>query len=164
MIRRPPRSTLFPYTTLFRSRAYDPQTGKEIWSVRYDDGFSNVPRPVYSNGLVYICTGFNEPNLLAVRPEGKGDVTSSHVAWRERRSIPLTSSPIAVGDELYLVNDSGIASCMDARTGKLHWRERLGGNHSASPIHADGRIYFLNEDGEAVVIEAAKSFRKLAVN
>jgi outer membrane protein assembly factor BamB len=147
-----------------RAIAYEPQSGKEIWSVRYGDGFSNVPRPVYSNGLVYICTGFNHPNMIAVRPDGKGDVTSSHVAWTERRAAPLTPSPLAVGDELYFVSDAGIASCIDSRTGKLHWRERIGGNHSASPIYADGRIYFLNEDGESVVIEPGTSFRKLAVN
>jgi outer membrane protein assembly factor BamB len=123
-----------------------------------------VPRPVYSSGLVYLGTGFNHPNLIAVRPDGKGDVTSSHVVWTERRSAPLTPSPIAVGEELYFVNDNGIASCVDAKTGKLHWRERLGGNHSASPIYAAGRIYFLNEEGESVVIEPGKEFRKLAVN
>ena len=147
-----------------RAIAYEPQSGKEIWSVRYGDGFSNVPRPVYSNGLVYIGTGFNHPNMIAVRPDGKGDVTSSHVAWTERRAAPLTPSPLAVGDELYFVSDAGIASCIDSRTGKLHWRERIGGNHSASPIYADGRIYFLNEDGESVVIQPGTSFRKLAVN
>jgi outer membrane protein assembly factor BamB len=102
--------------------------------------------------------------MIAVRPDGKGDVTSSHVAWTERRAAPLTPSPLAVGDELYFVSDAGIASCIDSRTGKLHWRERIGGNHSASPIYADGRIYFLNEDGESVVIEPGTSFRKLAVN
>jgi outer membrane protein assembly factor BamB len=147
-----------------RAVSYDPQSGREIWSVRYGDGFSNVPRPVYSKGLVYIGTGFNHPNLIAVSPDGTGDVTSSHVAWTERRSAPLTPSPLAVGDELYFVNDSGIASCIDAKTGKLHWRERLGGNHSASPIYAAGRIYFLNEDGESIVIEPGTEFRKLAVN
>jgi outer membrane protein assembly factor BamB len=148
----------------FRAVAYEPQTGREIWSVRYGDGFSNVPRPVFANGLVYICTGFYEPELFAVRPDGTGDITSSHVAWRERRSVPLTSSPIVVGEELYMVNDSGIASCLDARTGKPHWRQRLGGSHSASPVHAAGRIYFLNEDGESVVIPAGKVFQRLASN
>lgn len=148
----------------FRAVSYEPATGKEIWSVAYGEGFSNVPRPVFSNGLVYICSGFYQPDLLAVRPDGKGDVTSSHVAWRERRAVPLTSSPIVVGDEIYLVSDNGIASCLDARTGKQYWRERLGGNYSASPVYADGRIYFLSEEGEAAVIEAKTSFNKLAVN
>ena len=101
----------------FRARAYDPLTGKEIWRVRYDEGFSNVPRPVFAHGLVFITTGFQQPELLAVRPDGTGDVTRTHVAWSLKRGAPLTPSPLIVGDELYLVNDGGIASCIDARSG-----------------------------------------------
>ena len=101
----------------FRVRAYEPLTGKEIWRVRYDEGFSNVPRPVFGHGLVFITTGFQQPELLAIRPDGKGDVTKTHVAWSLKRGAPLTPSPILVGDELYIVNDGGIASCIDARTG-----------------------------------------------
>ena len=101
----------------FRAAAYDPLTGKEIWRVRYDDGFSNVPRPVFGHGLVFIATGFQQPALLAVRPDGTGDVTKTHVAWKLKRGAPLTPSPIIVGDELYMVSDGGIASCIDARTG-----------------------------------------------
>jgi outer membrane protein assembly factor BamB len=148
----------------FRAIAYEPRTGKEIWQVRYGDGFSNVPRPVYGNGLVYICTGFQEASLLAVRVDGRGDVTNSHVAWRLNRGVPLTSSPLIAGDELYMVSDNGIATCVDTKTGKEHWRARLGGNHSASPIYADGRIYFLNEEGESVVIAPGKEFKVLATN
>ncbi|HZO57519.1 MAG TPA: PQQ-binding-like beta-propeller repeat protein [Bryobacteraceae bacterium] len=148
----------------YRTIAYEPATGKEIWSVDYADGFSNVPRPVYGHGLVFLATGFNVPSFLAVRPEGKGNVTSSGVAWRLSRGAPLTPSPLLVGDELYLVSDNGIASCLDAKTGKPHWQQRLGGSHSASPIYADGRIYFLNEDGEATVLAPGKQFQKLAVN
>ena len=102
----------------YRAAAYDPQTGKEIWRVSYGDGFSNVPRPVYGHGLVYIATGFQQPSLLAVRPDGNGDVTKTHVAWTLRARAPLTPSPLLVGDELYVVNDVGIASCLDAKTGE----------------------------------------------
>ena len=148
----------------YRAISYDPWTGKEIWSIRYGNGYSNVPRPVYGHGLVFICSGFEQPELLAVRPDGQGDVTETHVAWRLKRGVPLTPSPLLVGEELYIVSDNGIASCLDAKTGQKHWQQRLGGNYSASPIYADGRIYFLNEDGESVVIEPAKEFRKLATN
>jgi outer membrane protein assembly factor BamB len=149
----------------FRAAAYDPQTGREIWRVSYGDGFSNVPRPVYGNGLVYIATGFQQPSLLAVRPDGTGDVTRTHVAWSLRRGAPLTPSPLLVGDDLFLVNDGGIATCLDAKSGTAHWTQRLGGgDYSASPILADGRIYFLSEGGVATVIEAGKEFRKLASN
>jgi outer membrane protein assembly factor BamB len=148
----------------FRAAAYDPETGKEIWRVSYGDGFSNVPRPVAGLGLVYIATGFFQPAILAVRPDGTGDVTKTHVSWSLQRAAPLTPSPLLVGDELYLVTDAGIATCVDARTGAIVWQQRLNGNFSASPLHAGGRIYFLAEDGVTTVIAPGREFRKLAVN
>lgn len=148
----------------FRTFAYEPRTGKEIWNVSYGEGFSNVPRPVAGNGLVYLCTGFFQPAVLAVRLDGRGDVTKSHVAWSHKRGAPLTPSPLLVGEELYFVSDNGIATCVDAKTGAQHWQQRLGGNHSASPLAADGRIYFLSEEGEAVVIAPGPQFKELARN
>jgi outer membrane protein assembly factor BamB len=148
----------------FRAIAYEPRTGNEIWQVRYGDGFSNVPRPVFADGLVFLCTGFQQPSLLAVRVDGRGDVTNSHIVWRRDRGVPLTPSPLLVGEELYFVNDNGIATCLDSRTGKEYWQHRIGGSHSASPLFADGRIYFLSEDGQSVVIAPGKQFKMLATN
>jgi outer membrane protein assembly factor BamB len=148
----------------FRAAAYDPASGKEVWRVSYGDGFSNVPRPVYGHGLVYIATGFQQPLLLAVRADGTGDVTRSHVAWTLRRGAPLTPSPLLVGDDLYLVTDTGIASCVDAKTGVIRWQQRLNGNFSASPVFADGRIYFQSEEGVTTVIAPGGEFRVLATN
>jgi outer membrane protein assembly factor BamB len=148
----------------FRTAAYDPANGKELWRVSYGDGFSNVPRPVAGNGVVYIATGFQQPALIAVRADGRGDVTNSHIAWTLRRAAPYTPSPILVGTELYMVNDGGIASCLDAATGAARWQHRLNGTFSASPIAADGRIYFLSEDGVTTVIAPGTVYRELAVN
>ncbi|MGZ8847374.1 MAG: outer membrane protein assembly factor BamB family protein, partial [Pyrinomonadaceae bacterium] len=148
----------------FRAVAYEPRSGKELWQVRYGEGFSNVPTPVYGDGLVFICTGFQEPSLLAVRLGGRGDVTKSNVVWKLDRGVPLTPSPLLIGNELYLVSDNGIATCLDAKTGREYWRVRLGGNYSASPIFADGRIYFLNEEGESQVIAPGQQFKHLATN
>ena len=148
----------------YRAAAYDPASGKEIWRVSYADGFSNVPRPVYGHGLVYIATGFQEPTLIAVRADGAGDVTKTHIAWTLRRGAPLTPSPLLVGDELYVVSDGGIASCLDAVTGEARWIQRLGGGYSASPIFADGRIYFLSEEGVATIIAPGREFKVLAIN
>jgi outer membrane protein assembly factor BamB len=148
----------------FRAIAYEPRTGKEMWQVKYGEGFSNVPRPVYGNGLVFICTGFQQPALLAVRLDGRGDVTKSHIAWSLKRGVSLTPSPLLLDEELYLISDNGIASCVDAKTGNPHWQVRLSGNHSASPLYADGRIYFLSEEGESVVIAPGKQFKALATN
>lgn len=142
----------------FRTVAYEPLSGKEIWRAEYDDGFSNVPRPVYGHGLVFLATGFNEPGFMAVQ------AASGQTVWTMKRGAPLTPSPVLVGDELYLVNDGGIGTCVEAKTGKVHWQQRIGGNHSASPVYADGRIYFLNENGEATIIAPGKEFKKLASN
>ena len=148
----------------FRATAYDPGSGAELWEVSYGDGFSNVPAPVYGHGMVYVATGFQVASLLAVRADGGGDVTASHTVWRLRRGVPLTSSPLLVGDELYIVSDLGVATCLDAQTGDLHWRERLGGNFSASPVFADGRIYFQSEEGVTTVLAPGTEYRELATN
>lgn len=144
--------------------ALDPEDGHERWRVRYGQGYSVVPRPVFGHGLLFVATGFNRADLLAIRAGGEGDVTDTHVAWRTTKGAPLTPSTVLVGDELYAVNDAGIATCFDARTGTVHWQERLEGNYSASPLAAEGRIYFQNEGGTGVVVAADKTFTKLATN
>lgn len=144
--------------------AYDPKDGKELWRVRYGDGYSVVPRPVFGHGLLFLSSGYDSPTLLAIRPDGKGDVTDSHVAWNLRKGAPLTPSPLLAGNELYIVSDNGIASCLDPKTGKPHWQERIGGAYSASPILADGKVYFLSEDGLGVVVKASPKFEIVAKN
>ena len=148
----------------YRAAAYEPLTGQEIWRVSYGDGFSNVPRPVFGQGLVFIATGFQTPSLMAVRPDGKGDVTRSHVAWTIARGAPYTPSPLLVGNDLYYVSDTGVLSLADAMSGQIVWQQRLGGNYSASPVFADGRIYFQSEEGMTTVITPGREFKRLAVN
>ncbi|MBI3418468.1 MAG: PQQ-binding-like beta-propeller repeat protein [Verrucomicrobia bacterium] len=144
--------------------AYEPKSGKEIWRARYGEGYSVIPRPVFGHGMIFIGTGYDRPIVMAIRVDGKGDVTDSHVAWTLTKGAPNTPSLILIGDDLYLVSDAGIASCVDAKTGKVHWQERLGGNFSASPIFADGRLYFQNEEGVGTVLKPGKEFQKLATN
>jgi outer membrane protein assembly factor BamB len=148
----------------YRAAAYEPLTGQEIWRVSYGDGFSNVPRPVFGQGLVFIATGFQTPALMAVRPDGKGDVTRTHVAWTITRGAPYTPSPLVVGNDLYYVSDTGVLSLADAASGTIVWQQRLGGNYSASPVFADGRIYFQSEEGMTTVIAPGREFRRLASN
>lgn len=143
--------------------AYEPKTGAEIWKVRYQ-GYSVIPRPVFGHGLIFLSTGYDSPQLIAVRADGKGDVTDTHVAWRMTRNAPHAPSALLVGDELFVVSDRGIASCLDARSGKVHWQERLNGTYSASPLYADGRVFFLSETGLATVIKAGRSFEQIARN
>lgn len=143
--------------------ALNPTNGSILWQVRYD-GYSVIPRPVYGNGLVYICTGYNTPSLLAIRPTGKGDVTDSHVAWTVKKGIPHTPSLMLLDEELYMVSDRGIASCLNALTGESYWQHRIGSAYSASPVYSEGKIYFLSEDGVTTVVKRSQEFKQLAVN
>ena len=144
--------------------AYEPATGKPIWRAHYDRGYSTVPRPVFGHGMVYICTGYNVPQLWAIRAGGHGDVTDTHVVWKAKRQIPKKSSPLLVDGQLYVVSDSGVSTCFDARTGEVHWRKRIRGNYSASPVYADRRIYFFSQEGKATVLRPGTQFVKLAEN
>lgn len=143
--------------------AYDPHSGGELWFSRYD-GYSVVPRPVFGMGLVFVCSGYDNPVVYAIRPDGTGDVTDTHVAWTLRRGAPHDPSPLLLGAELYVVTNDGVAACLDAATGKEHWRQRLGGGFSASPTAAGDRIYLLDEEGLMTVLAAGTKFDKLAAN
>jgi outer membrane protein assembly factor BamB len=143
--------------------SYDATTGDELWAVRYK-GWSIAPRPVFGHGLVFAIVDHDHPELWAIRPDGTGDVTESHVVWKEPRGMPSRSSPLLVGDLLFTASHDGIATCLEARTGKTLWKNRLEGNFSASPIHAAGKIYFFNEHSACTVIRATKEFEVLATN
>ena len=145
------------------TESYDPLTGELLWTV-YHGGFNAAARPLYSHDKVFInlqrglC-------LLAVRPDGVGDVTKTHIVWDTKQSTPTRPSQLIIGDHLYMVSDKGIVSCLDLETGKATWTERMGSPHSASPITADGRIYFVAEDGKMRVIAAdPNEFRLFAEN
>jgi len=144
--------------------SYDPATGKELWKVRPDvNSYSNTSRPLFCFGLVLVNTGASQ-QIWAVRPDGRGDVTDSHVAWKLDKSVPFIPSPTIVGSLIYMINDDGIISCIEAKTGKPVWRKRVGGKYEASPIAADGRIYFFSDEGPTTVIAAGRQYKELAVN
>ncbi len=142
----------------FRVSGLDPASGRELWWVDIP-GFSNVTRPVFAHGLLYLATGFMKPELWAIRPGGKGDVTATHVAWKVSRQAPQKPSVAVVGDEVFMVSDNGILTCMDAKTGSIHYSERLGGEFSASPLVAGNRIYFFDQTGQTTVVAAGREFR-----
>ena len=128
--------------------AYDPETGKELWRVRHPGGFNVAARPLYAHDLVYVFTSGLTGYLMAIRPDGTGDVTDTHVAWSTTRSTPHIPSPVILGDLMFLVTDKGgIARCLNAKTGDELWKKRLGGDHWASPLLADGKLYFLSKNG-----------------
>ncbi|MFM9117506.1 MAG: PQQ-binding-like beta-propeller repeat protein [Planctomycetota bacterium] len=140
--------------------AYDLATGKELWRV-LAPGWSVVPQPAIGHGMVFYNHDYDNPELMAVKLGGQGDVTDSHVVWRQKRGAPSTPSPVLVGDELFFISDEGIASCVDARTGERHWMKRIEGNYSASPVHVAGRILFLNETGLGTWVKASKEYEVL---
>ena len=144
--------------------SYDLKTGAEIWWMPYD-GFSIVGRPSYGNGLFYVVGSIRQDHfcVYAVHP-GKGRLRDDQIVWQRSISIPHVSSPLLVGRELFVVHDGGVASCVDALTGKEHWRERLGGNHDASPVEIRGRIYFCNREGKTTIAAASDKFEVLAIN
>ena len=144
--------------------SYEPDSGKPIWRVDTGKTFSNITRPVFAHGLVFIGTAFGGSQLLAIRVDGQGDVTGTHVAWQTHKQVPRRCSPLIDGDELYTVTDGGVASCLDARTGTVHWAERISGSYSASPVLVDDRIYFFSEDGTTTVVQPGKQFHSLAEN
>jgi outer membrane protein assembly factor BamB len=147
--------------------AYDPETGEELWRVRHG-GMNTSTRPVYSQGLVFITLGDSAAGiksaLLAIRPEGTGDITADGIAWTLDTTPPKRPSPQAVGDLLFTINDDGVVMCLEAVNGKVIWRKRLPGNYRASPIFADGRLYFSNLEGQTTVVAAERAYRELATN
>ena len=133
-------------------------------------GVSGTPQllqnwhPVAGNGLIYSCTGYMKSELLAIHVDDRDGTSKPEVLWRYKRQVPNVSSPVLIGNEMYFVSDGGIASCIDAQTGKRHWIERIGKSFWASPVFADGRIYFFSREGKTTVIAPGKTFKKLAVN
>ena len=142
--------------------SFDPNTGQALWTV---DGPSEefVATPVYSEraGLVFIDSSWPKQMLMAIRPDGNGNVTATHVAWSDTKGAPYVPSLIAAGEFLLTVNKPGVAFCYEAASGKVFWQEKLG-NHHASPVLLDGLVYLINDDGEVNVIKPAAQFERVA--
>jgi outer membrane protein assembly factor BamB len=145
-------------------QSLEPRTGKEIWRVTYE-GFSVIPQPVMNAGLVFVCTGYSKPSLLAIDPSGRGDVTQTHIKWKvDGAAIPHTPSLVALGDSVVAVSDQGISAAYTVESGRELWKERIGGNFSASPLLAGDRIYLLSEEGVCTVMEIGDSPATVARN
>jgi len=142
--------------------SYD-RAGQELWRVQHR-GFSIAPRPVFGHGLVFAIIDRDQPELWAIRPDGNGDVTDTHVAWKVSKSMPQRCSPLLVGELLFVVNREGIVTCLEAKTGETVWKKRLEGRYSASPIYSENRIYLFNEDATTMVIRAEREFNLVTTN
>jgi outer membrane protein assembly factor BamB len=144
-------------------QGFDPESGALLWTVR-SRGEGVVPSVVEADGLLVTASGFEDPTIRAVRPGGRGDVTATHLAWEQKRTVPMIPSFVPHGALLFGVKENGLAVCLEAKTGDVVWQERLEGEYAASPVVAGGRVYFLAEDGRATVIEAGRTFRVIARN
>jgi outer membrane protein assembly factor BamB len=153
---------------------YVPETGEELWRIEERTSHSGGTRPVAGHGLVFFPTGWSQGQILAIKPGKKGNVLDVNattpsdgqlqVAWRTKRNVPKKPSLLLLGDLLYTIDDNGVATCLEAETGKVVWNERIGGNYSAAPIAADGRLYFCSEEGKTTVVALGREFKKLAEN
>jgi outer membrane protein assembly factor BamB len=142
--------------------SYDPATGKEIWRT-LNAAYTPAVSPVFGAGLVFAVTGHGEAEMWGIRPDGAGDVTGTHVAWRVTgKDVPLTPSPVVVDGLLYMLADYGALTCLEAASGKAVWRQMLGGSYLASPIQDGQRIYYFGSSGKTTVIRAGRTFEKLA--
>ncbi|MBX9580127.1 MAG: PQQ-like beta-propeller repeat protein [Gemmataceae bacterium] len=142
--------------------AYDPATGAERWRLTHG-GMNGSARPVAGHGLVYLTSGHTR-QLLAVKEGVSGAVSRDAVAWQKERIVPTRPSLLLLGDLLFMVSDDGIASCLDAKTGKVYWSERLPGEYTASPVAVGGYLYFPSQSGKTAVVRAATEFEPVATN
>jgi outer membrane protein assembly factor BamB len=146
--------------------SYDPDTGKQLWLI---DGPTEqyVASLVYGSGLFFLTCGYPTHHVMGIKPDGTGNVTSSHVAWHERggaRLISYVPSPIAHDKYFFIVSDEGYASCHDAKTGERLWSQKLGRRHSASIVSAEGNLYFADDDGDTFVVKAGPKYELVARN
>ncbi|MGI9472028.1 MAG: PQQ-binding-like beta-propeller repeat protein [Rubripirellula sp.] len=147
------------YPSASATIAYDPQTGSPLWTV-YHDGMNASARPLHHDGLVFITNGSG--SMVAVHPNGSGDVTGTHIEWSDRKGVAKKSSQLVVDGLFYMNSDDGVVSCREPSTGDIVWQKRAGGEYAASPIYADGRIYLFSIEGDILTIQPGESFQLLA--
>jgi outer membrane protein assembly factor BamB len=157
---------------------YDPLTGKELWQVEYQPFHSSGARPIYGHGLLFFAAGFSKGHFYAIKPppasawkpgnildaskESEPAPGKPQLAWKLTKGVPETPSPILHGQHLFLVDNSGFASAVEAKTGKIVWAERTPLKAVyASPVFAEGRIYAADREGRCVVLAAAPEFKLL---
>jgi outer membrane protein assembly factor BamB len=134
-----------------RVDAYDAKDGTPLWHV---GGANSFPIPVasYDNGVLYMSRGYRSGPYMAVRPGGRGDVSGTHVEWQVATGAPYVSSLVKYEGRVYMANDVGVLTAIDAKTGQRVWQERTPGVFSASPVAGDGKVYFVSETGETIVL------------
>ncbi|HEY3856351.1 MAG TPA: PQQ-binding-like beta-propeller repeat protein [Verrucomicrobiae bacterium] len=142
---------------------YDPATGEELWRVQYND-FSAAPMPLYQDGIAYFVTGLAKTEMIAVKTDGKGDVTDSNILWHLKTHVGKYASPLLVDGLIYTAAEQSFVTCVDAAKGDVVWTERIGGSYAASPIYADGHLFFFSEEGKTTVLQPGRTFMPIMTN
>lgn len=146
--------------------AYDPQTGKEIWRVPFKSD-SAIAMPLVSNGMIIFSTGFGggQPvRLIAVKPEGEGDITARGKVWETDQDVPGINTPVVHNGLLFMIQEKGMLTCLDASNGTVKFKKRLKGEFYSSPLCADGKVYFPSKQGLVYVLQEGPVYKLLAVN
>ncbi|MEO1525172.1 MAG: PQQ-binding-like beta-propeller repeat protein [Planctomycetota bacterium] len=143
---------------------YDPKTGNELWRADYGDGFSTTPMPILTGGMLVFATGYMRPELVALDPNGEGDITETNIKWRTNKGIPAKPSPVSDGKSIFVISDDGIASAISVADGSTLWRERLGGTFSASPLLLGDQLLAGNHEGTLHVFRGEGGYQELRVH
>jgi outer membrane protein assembly factor BamB len=139
--------------------AYDARDGNEIWKAECLSG-EVTPSPVFVGGTLFVVSPMDQ--LVAIRPDGRGDVSKSHVLWSAHDNIPDITSPVSNGELVFLLDTGGILTCYDAKNGEKLWEHELGADCHASPTIVGDRLYVLTTKGTAIVAQAGRQFAELA--
>lgn len=146
-----------------RIDAYDPATGASLWFTG-SERQTPIPSAVFHDGRIFLSRGYRNSDVLAIRPGGRGDVTATHIDWTAPNGASYVPSIVYYDGLLYMTNEVGIATCLDAATGARVWQHRLGGLFFASPVAGDGKVYFVSETGETFVLKAGRTPEVVARN
>ncbi|MGI6456949.1 MAG: PQQ-binding-like beta-propeller repeat protein [bacterium] len=139
---------------------YDPRTGKELWKLDHFS-YSNASMAQFGHDLVYLITGRGQAEIAALMPTGSGDITKSHVVWTYDKGIPSMVSPLLINDLYFMLNNGGVMTCLDAKTGEEQWRQRMPEQYYSSPIYVDGRIYCFSTRGTVTIVEPAREYKEI---
>jgi outer membrane protein assembly factor BamB len=139
--------------------AYAVQDGAELWRADCLDG-EITPSPIFAGGTLYVVNPSNK--LQAIRPDGRGDVTKTHLGWSSEDNIPDVTSPVSDGELIFVIDTSGTLTCCDAKDGRKQWQQEIGEECNASPSLAGDRLYLFTKKGTMIVVAAARAFKELA--
>jgi outer membrane protein assembly factor BamB len=144
--------------------SYNPDDGSKYWYVSGpSEDFCSSPVYNEKTGLVFVSSAWPQRILVAVRPDGQGDVTATHISWQSPKGAYYVPSPVSTGDYLFTTMTTGEVHCLEAATGKILWKEKLGMQYS-SPVLANGLIYMPNDDGIITVIKPGPTYEFIAKN